>query len=201
MISDSTSPSQTIPTLAGDNVKVIKVYSGDCFVTTEKNTMLTTILGSCISVCARDPFLGIGGMNHFLLPEVGHQTTTASSRYGAYAMEELINSILSKGGKKASLELKAFGGGSIMQTQSDIGKRNCQFLMEYIQREGLIIQKKDLGGQFPRRLHYYPDSGKVLMRKVTVDNECKAVQAEENQLSRSIYEKVYRKREDDVELF
>jgi len=123
-----------------------KILPGEYYVTAE-NELITTVLGSCISACVRDKETGIGGMNHFMLPE----TTAAkmkqgsdalignATRYGNYAMEHLINTILSNGGKRKNLEIKVFGGGKIIPTLGDVGKSNISFILDYIDQEGLVL--------------------------------------------------------------
>jgi len=151
-----------------EDTPTVKLFSGDCYVT-KKDEVLVTILGSCVSACMRDPLIGIGGMNHFLLPGDGADTIAASesARYGAYAMESLINGILKAGGDKRRLEVKVFGGGNVINNSSRIGSKNAQFVRKFLRDEGYKIISEDLEGDFPRRLHYYPKTGKVMMRRLS----------------------------------
>ena len=146
----------------------VKIHSGDCYVTAEPNEVLVTILGSCIAVCVRDPVAQVGGMNHFLLPgdEKGTGLTSAGARYGVNAMEQLINAVLKAGGRKDRLEIKVFGGGNVIRTSSPIGTKNAVFIREFLFREGFRITAQDLEGELPRRIHYYPTTGKVMLRKL-----------------------------------
>lgn len=152
---------------ARENIDVVKIFAGDCYVTQE-DIMLSTILGSCVSACIRDARAGVGGMNHFLLPgEVGQEIALSdSARYGVYAMESLLNGILSKGGRKDRLEIKVFGGGNVINNSARIGSRNAQFIRGFLQKEGLRTAAHDLEGDYPRRVHYYPASGKLMMRQL-----------------------------------
>lgn len=146
---------------------VIKLFSGDFFVTDQPRHVIVTVLGSCISACIRDPVAQVGGMNHFLLPATNSDLTidhSDAARYGAFAMEALMNNIIQRGGLKSRLEVKVFGGGNVMDSNLLIGSKNVTFTREYLAREGLLITSSDLGGTYPRRIHYYPDSGKVMMR-------------------------------------
>lgn len=168
-----------------DNVSehtVIKLFTGDCYVTAEKREMLITILGSCIAVCARDPVAAVGGMNHILLPGDGgvdvHSGAESSTRYGAFAMEELVNGILKLGGCKGRLEIKIFGGGRVMNSGSDIGGRNILFVREYLENEKLKILAEDVGGEWPRRVHYFPDTGKVRVRRLHRKSDLHIVEEE-----------------------
>lgn len=150
-----------------------KLLPGECYVTTE-DEMITTVLGSCISACIRDSEAGIGGMNHFMLPETSQTRLTARDesvvgtalRYGNYAMEHLINTILQKGGKRKNLEVKLFGGAKIIATLGDVGHRNIEFVMDYIDTEALKLLSQDLGDIYPRKVNFYPKTGRVRMKKI-----------------------------------
>ena len=96
------------------NVEAAKILPGEYFVT-GRDMVLVTVLGSCVAACIRDRISGIGGMNHFMLPDSGGDRSNplvgASMRYGSYAMEILINQLIKLGASRASLEAKVFGGG------------------------------------------------------------------------------------------
>lgn len=164
-------------------ITVVKIFSGDCYVTDEPGEMLVTILGSCVSACIRDPIAGVGGMNHFLLPgtldEERDVDDDKAMRYGVYAMEQLINEILKLGGNKLRLETKLFGGGNVINNSAAIGSKNAAFVREFFQKEGLPVVTEDLGGNLPRRIHYYPDTGKVMMRKLKRREDMVVVEEEQ----------------------
>ncbi len=160
---------------------IVKLFSGDCYVTDQSKHMLVTILGSCVSACIRDPKTGVGGMNHFLLPRTKSDVRSDSSeaaRYGAFAMEQLINGLLQLGAVKSRLEVKVFGGGNVIDSNLLIGSQNIQFVREYLLKEGLLILSSDLGGTYPRRIHYFPDTGKVMMRNLQRSEDKKIVEEE-----------------------
>lgn len=154
-------------------IMAVKILPGEYYVT-QDNELITTVLGSCVSACIRDKELGIGGMNHFMLPEsnygqkkTGNETIVgASTRYGNYAMEHLINTILSHGGKRKNLEIKVFGGGKIIPTLTDVGIKNINFVLDYIDQEGLRLLSQDLGDIYPRKIIYFPRTGKAAMKKI-----------------------------------
>ena len=185
-------------------IMAAKILPGEYYVTDE-NELITTVLGSCISACVRDKETGIGGMNHFMLPE----TTAAkmkqgsdalignATRYGNYAMEHLINTILSNGGKRKNLEIKVFGGGKIIPTLGDVGKSNISFILDYIDQEGLVLLSQDLGDIYPRKVIYFPRTGKVGMKKIQ-DLHNDTIAQRERQYSRNIKDLPV---EGDVELF
>jgi chemotaxis protein CheD len=182
---------------AKEQIDVVKLFSGDWYVT-KSNEMLATILGSCVASCVRDPVTGIGGMNHFLLP--GDENSTAHSdatRYGVFAMESLINGVLKAGARKERLEFKVFGGGNVINNSARIGSKNAAFVRRFLQKEGFRIFSEDLEGDYPRRVHYYPATGKVMMRMLR-RREDLAVVEEEAQYTRSIAAKPI---EGNIELF
>lgn len=154
-------------------IMAVKILPGEYYVT-QDNELITTVLGSCVSACIRDKELGIGGMNHFMLPEsnygqkkTGNETIVgASTRYGNYAMEHLINTILSHGGRRKNLEIKVFGGGKIIPTLTDVGIKNINFVLDYIDQEGLRLLSQDLGDIYPRKIIYFPRTGKAAMKKI-----------------------------------
>jgi chemotaxis protein CheD len=148
-----------------------RLLPGEYFVTMHDEAVYTT-LGSCISACIRDRVSGIGGMNHFMLPasastdNLKATDNSASARYGNFAMEHLINSILKNGGKRQNLEAKIFGGGRIIANMTDVGMRNIAFARDYLATEGLKITSEDVGDTFPRMVVYFPATGKVRVKRL-----------------------------------
>lgn len=147
-----------------------RIMPGEFYVTRSKEGVYTT-LGSCISACIRDPLLGVGGMNHFMLPSVNemsssHAWGSAAMRYGNYAMEHLINVILSNGGARERLEVKIFGGGRILEKMSDVGQKNISFVREYLKMEGLKVVSEDVGSPYPRIVVYFPSTGLVRVKRL-----------------------------------
>jgi chemotaxis protein CheD len=168
---------------AVNGVWMVKVFPGEYYVTSQADEVLVTILGSCVSACIRDPRTGIGGMNHFMLAHGQSQSwggDPESTRYGNFAMEKLINEMLKLGCSRQSLEIKVFGGGNVTDTRNLIGTQNCEFVVRYLDSEGLSIAAQDLGGQYPRRIHYYPTSGRVV-RRLLAGSETTAVAREESE--------------------
>ncbi len=143
---------------------------GDFYVTGTPQEVLTTILGSCISACIRDPSLGIGGMNHFLLPE-GDGEDRHARRFGVNAMEILINDILKRGGERSRLEAKLFGGANVINAMSDVGSRNAAFAKQFLSDEGISITGGDVGGTMPRRIQFWPVSGRARQLSVRVNRQ------------------------------
>lgn len=146
----------------------VKVLPNEYYVTDEE-LMISTVLGSCVAACIRDPITGIGGMNHFMLPEGDIQSpASATMRYGAYAMEVLINEVLKAGAARERLEAKVFGGGAVLTAMQhmSIGERNGQFVLNYLNLEGIPVLAQDLGDVHARRVSFFPRDGRVLVRKM-----------------------------------
>jgi len=182
-----------------EHVNVIKIFSGDWGVSTQANEMFATILGSCVSACIRDPVAGIGGMNHFLLPgdEMTDSQFNESARYGVFAMESLINGLLKSGGRKDRFEVKVFGGGNVINNSARIGSKNAGFIRSFLRKEGFRIVSEDLEGDAPRRLHYYPDTGKVMLRHLRRREDMVVVEEE----ARYTKQLITKPLEGDIELF
>jgi len=145
----------------------VHVGQGEHYVTADPYVMLTTILGSCVAMCLRDPVTGVGGMNHFLLPEGAGSGTDAGRRYGAYAMEVLINDVLKAGARRESLEAKLFGGGRMFDSLKDVGLANADFAERFLRDEGIAVVGGSLRGSGGRRVQYWPSTGRALQRAVT----------------------------------
>ena len=160
---------------------VVTLFPGEYFVS-DRPVVLSTLLGSCVGVCMRDPHAGVGGMNHFMLPSPGHSvssgTWSVKTRYGSYAMETLINGILKYGGHRDRLEVKVFGGAKLYEGGSDIGAINAQWVLEYLDREGIPPIASDLGRDYARSVYFYTDTGRVLMKSGDSAERGRAVEAE-----------------------
>lgn len=153
-----------------DRGVVTTIHQGDCMVGGEEDLTFSTILGSCISACIRDVEAKIGGMNHFLLAEPSGSARDrygASARYGAFAMEQLINKVLSRGtGRKGNLEIKVFGGGLINSALTDVGAKNIEFVREFLDNEGYSLAGEDVGGSYARRVMFKPHSGRAFVKRL-----------------------------------
>jgi chemotaxis protein CheD len=147
----------------------VKILPGEYYVTTQ-NMLIVTVLGSCVSVCLRDPIAGVAGMNHFLLPSDngGGDLISDSARYGVFAMDILINHMLKLGANRQRLEAKVFGGGNVLKgfTAINVGERNAEFVLDYLATEQIPILAKDLLDFYPRKIYFFSDSGEVLVRKI-----------------------------------
>jgi len=148
-----------------------KVFLGGFLVSDDPSVMLATTLGSCVAACVWDPQAAVGGMNHFLLPSIPDTEADISldeaARYGTVAMERLINGVLAAGGVRERLEVKVFGGARVIDSSMDIGELNSRFVLDYARREGFRVTGSDLGGVHPRRVHWFPATGRALRRLLT----------------------------------
>lgn len=151
------------------DAEAAKILPGEYFVTSQ-GMLLVTVLGSCVAACIRDCDSGIGGMNHFMLPDDGGrgESVGTSARYGTYAMEVLINHLLKLGARRHRLEAKVFGGGAVLASlsSSNVGVRNAEFVLNYLKTEKIPVVAKDLLDSYPRKVYYFPHSGRVLVRKL-----------------------------------
>ena len=165
-----------------------KILPGEYYYT-NKPMMIVTVLGSCVSACIRDRMTGIGGMNHFMLPDGdgdANNPTSASMRYGAYAMEMLINQLLKAGARRENLEAKVFGGGNVLRgfTAINVGEQNAQFVRTFLRAEKIRIVAEDLNDVHPRKVYYFPATGKVLVKKLKQLNNYTLVRREQDYASR-----------------
>lgn len=168
------------------DIQAVKLLPGEYYVTSEE-IVLTTVLGSCVSACVRDSTAGIGGMNHFMLPDdvdPDSRDSAAAMRYGYYAMNVLLHELFKGGAKRERLEAKVFGGGAVLanMTMLNIGDRNADFVLRYLQGERVRIAAQDLRGKLPRRINYFPLTGRVTVRKLRKQDDALLVQQNEQEL-------------------
>lgn len=147
-----------------------KILPGEYYFT-NKDMLIVTVLGSCVSACIRDRTTGLGGMNHFMLPDGSsdaNSPVSASARYGNYAMEILINDLLKAGAKRENMEAKVFGGGAVLKgfTAINVGERNAAFVLNYLKVERIRVVAEDLNDIHPRKVYFFPRTGKVLVKKL-----------------------------------
>jgi chemotaxis protein CheD len=147
----------------------VKILPGQYYVS-NKNILIGTVLGSCVSACIYDRAAAIGGMNHFMLPDTGDINSPASesARYGAYAMELLINQLMKMGIAKANMTAKIFGGGNVLHSMStlNVGERNATFVKKYLSNEGIRVLSEDLLDNCARKVYFFPQTGRVLVKRL-----------------------------------
>lgn len=185
---------------AANSIWMVKMFPGEYYVTKKSDEMIVTVLGSCVSACIRDPIIGAGGMNHFMLP---HHSSgnwgndSRSARFGNFAMEKLLNELTKAGCARERMEIKLFGGGNVTDTSNAVGTDNAEFALRYLEAEGLRCAAQDLGGSHPRRIHYYPATGRVVRRLLGL-GETYVVRREENDYEKRL---LAEKTSGDIQLF
>ncbi len=150
-------------------LKHYSIIVGEFYVSREPCIVRTT-LGSCISACMYDPTTGIGGMNHFMLPESKLSSTVCAS-YGVHAMELLINGIMKAGGNRRKLSVKIFGGAHVVDSRGglwDVGERNIHFVHKFLETEKIPILAEHTGGTEARQVRFQTNTGKVWIK--VIDN-------------------------------
>ncbi len=168
----------------------VKLLPSEYYVTAA-DTALTTVLGSCVAACLHDPYAGVAGMNHFMLPDDGDAAPREHAdamRYGAYAMDVLIRELLRAGARRERLQAKVFGGGAVLAslTTLNIGERNADFVEQYLKEQGIAIAAQDLRGTHARRVCFLPATGKAVVRKLRAQAGAQQVQREEQELLRRL---------------
>ncbi len=150
------------------NLPAAKIGPGEVYAT-QRDMLIVTVLGSCVSACVRDPDAQVGGMNHLMLPHHEGERegpVSESARYGAYAMEVLVNHLLSLGARRDRLEAKIFGAGRIVPGMSDVGAKNARFAVDYLEREKIPVLARDLGRHEASKVYFFPRTGRVLVKRL-----------------------------------
>lgn len=165
----------------------VKLLPADLYVTHD-DVAVVTILGSCVSACMRDPVAGVGGMNHFMLPE-NRGDGGVSARYGSHAMELLINALFKAGARRERLEAKVVGGGNVLKgfTANPVGTRNGEFVLDYLRIEKIPVVAQDLYGIHPRKVWYFPMSGRMVVQRLPHARDAEVARDEiayQNRISR-----------------
>lgn len=181
-------------------IDAAKILPGEYYATT-RDMLLVTVLGSCVAACVRDKVRGIGGMNHFMLPDNTSEQSGwgVGGRYGTYAMEMLINQLQKLGAERKNLEAKVFGGGNVLasMTTTNVGELNAKFVMSFLKTEKIPVAAKDLLDIYPRKVYFFPQTGRVLVKKLRKVHNHTIEDRELQYRSRLLESKV----EGDIELF
>ncbi|WP_337883306.1 chemoreceptor glutamine deamidase CheD [Chromobacterium haemolyticum] len=181
--------------------QAVKVFPGGFYVTSQPQ-LLVTLLGSCVAVCMLDRAANVAGMNHFLLPEgsieVGEGASAA--RFGVHAMELMITEMQKLGAMRHRMEAKVFGGGNVLDGMSvmNVGERNRRFIHAYLDAERIPILAEDLLGDCARKVYFFTDSGKVLVKKL---KRSRTVITEENRYRLQVMQPEVAGKSGDIELF
>ncbi len=185
------------------NLPSVEIFAGEYHVTTDTNVVISTLLGSCVSVCLKDIRTGMAGMNHFMLPKAvkeGEIIISEAARYGTYAMELMINEMLKLGARRSNLHAKVFGGGHILDTMlNTVSDSNIHFAFSFLKLEGIPVLGKDVGGSSGRRVLFLPGEFSVYVRKIGKTKQLNTAISQEKRYLQMLHQK--QKATSDVELF
>lgn len=153
-------------------IEAVKILPGQYFAGSGPGA-ITTVLGSCVATCLWDPLRRIGGMNHFMLPGDGDAAASPvapSARFGVYAMEVLINEMIRLGAERRRMVAKVFGGGRVLQMKGslDVGAKNSRFVIDFLATEDIPVVAQDLLDVYARKVHFFPETGKVQLKKLHI---------------------------------
>ena len=141
----------------------IRVKPGE-YAVASGESLLMTVLGSCVAVCLSDKNAQVIGMNHFLLPIQPHLCpgpVGQNARYGAHAMELLINACLGLGAQRKNLQASVFGGARVLSVTSAIGASNVDFALRYLAMERIPVKRTDVGGRLARKVLFTGPSAQI----------------------------------------
>jgi chemotaxis protein CheD len=133
-------------------------------------TLVTYSLGSCIGVTIWDPQKRVGGMIHYMLPEASINPEKAKAIPAMFAetgVPLLFRSAYALGAVKSRLIVKVAGGAQLLGDSQlfDIGKRNYLMLRKLLWKNGVLIEKEDVGGSLSRTIRLEIGSGRFSMRR------------------------------------
>ncbi len=129
--------------------------------------LITTVLGSCVSVCLWDKIKKAGGMNHYLLPY--YEKKNQPARYGDWAIYSLLDTLLKWGCQRNHIIAKVFGGGNVLEIVSPritVGERNIQIAKQLLDKEKIPVLSSDVGGDEGRKIKYNTYTGVVSVKKI-----------------------------------
>lgn len=156
------------------NRNIVTIYPGEFWVSSEQE-MISTILGSCVSIVLFDPVAVVGGMNHFMLAkdtQISPQNQNETlGRYGEYAVEMLISEMEKKGAVLNRCYAKVFGGSNIFNTETHsdkdlVGDTNVKFAFDYLKLKNIKIKSSDTGGNLPRKIFFDPTTSKIYLKRI-----------------------------------
>ncbi|SDG06093.1 chemotaxis protein CheD [Sulfitobacter delicatus] len=145
--------------------ETIVITQGQHAVSADPNTVISTVLGSCVACCLWDHVSQLGGMNHMLLAQRQHNNLPCDMA-GVNAMELLINELLKLGARRDRLQAKVFGGARMVDGLSEIGAKNISFTLGFLERENITCTAQSVGGTAARQVMFWPVIG-VVRQKMT----------------------------------
>ncbi len=160
------SPAAALAADSGPTARLLYLHPGQLAASGEP-MMVTTILGSCVSVALYDSAAGVGGLNHFVL---ANGADSQSPRYAEPACEQLLARVLALGARPARLRAKLFGGAAMFATtrgRATVGDANAAAARDWLSAQRIPIDASDVGGQVGRRLFFEIPSGHARCAQVS----------------------------------
>ena len=148
----------------------VTLVQGETFATRDPRKVVSTVLGSCVSICLFDIAMSVGGINHFLLADSA-SNNPKDKKYGLFAFETLLNEIMKVGGDRRALKAKVFGGAQMQGSNATLGHNNAMFAKDILTAEGIDCISHDTGGNCARRIKFHPASGQVKLAVVPSFND------------------------------
>lgn len=149
----------------------VNILLGEYYAAARSMTIVTVLGSSCIATCIRDRSSGIGGMNHFMLPSLGDfgEPINTRTRSGSYSMAVFINQLLKIGAQRKNLEAQIFVSGNLMKGDiaDKVDERNTLFVHSYLKMQQIPIVTEHFFDIYPRKIYFFPDQGKVIVKKLT----------------------------------
>ena len=141
---------------------------GELLVTKEP-TVITTVLGSCVSVTMHSPGTGVGGICHALLPKDGGGSRSEPFRFVDKAVSYMLAAFRKLGVERKDIEVKLFGGSDVLPVSSympTVGEQNVEEAFEIIERERLRLLAHDVRGEHGRKILFHTGTGEILLKRV-----------------------------------
>lgn len=156
---------------------MVEIFPGEYYATKNRDLILTTLLGSCVSVCLFDPVNQITGLNHIMIStetRFSQNDFSKDTRYGIHAMEMLINKMLKLGADRRYIQAKVFGGGKVLNTGShSIAYNNINFALDYLKEESFDVLSRDTGGYHGRKIYLLSKNFKIYLRRIVMNSVLK----------------------------
>ena len=144
---------------------------------TDKPSMVSTVLGSCVSVTMFSRSMGYGAICHGLLPNCGEKSCGACDdllKYVECSIKHIVDRITKRGITTSQLEVKMFGGGNVLASngtrKATVGQQNIEAALETLDALNIRLQSADVGGTHGRKVIFYPHTGEILMKRLKNSN-------------------------------
>jgi chemotaxis protein CheD len=133
-------------------------------------TIITTVLGSCVSITMFSERCSIGGICHAMLPRNPPFRSMEKLRYVDTSIRHMLHEFEALGIGKDEIETKVLGGADVLErvsgSSASVGQQNIRAALKIIRGEGLRIAASDVGGELGRKIHFYTHTGEVLLKRI-----------------------------------